>query len=67
MNYTTKQVAAELGISAVRVRQLAYSREVGVKHGRDFLFTARDIDAMRIRPTGRPKARPTPKAKGVRP
>ena len=66
MNYTTKQVAAELGISAVRVRQLAYSREVGSKHGRDFLFTARDIDAMRIRPTGRPKARPTPKAKGVK-
>lgn len=56
--YTSQNVAAELGISAARVRALAQSRGVGQRPQPPlrsaWLFTAADIDAMRDRPAGRP-------------
>ena len=54
MIYSTTTAANELGISPVRVRQLAVSRQVGRKLGRDWVFTAGEIDHMRVRRPGRP-------------
>jgi len=51
---TTNQVAAELGISRDRIPRLARSRGVGQRVGRDWLFTAADVEAMRDRRPGRP-------------
>lgn len=52
---TTEMVAQELGISERRVLQLAHERGLGLKVGRDFIFSPQDIDAMRDRrPAGRP-------------
>ena len=52
--YSTETVANELGISPMRVRQLAVSRQVGRKLARDWLFTSAEIDRMRVRRNGRP-------------
>lgn len=52
--YTTADAAANLGISIRRVQQLAASRELGTRVGRDILFAAADIEAMRERTPGRP-------------
>jgi hypothetical protein len=52
--YTSDEAAAELGITRRRVLQLAESRNVGRKLGRDWVFTNSDIDAMRVRVPGRP-------------
>jgi predicted RNase H-like HicB family nuclease len=54
---STKDVAKELGVSPRRVRQIASSRGIGMKSGRDHVFTRRDIDAMRERRRGRPPRR----------
>ena len=53
--YSTAAAAAELGISPGRIRQLAVSRHVGRKLGRDWVFTAGEIDLMRVRRPGRPR------------
>ena len=52
--YTSDEAAAELGITRRRVLQLAESRNVGRKLGRDWVFTPDDVDAMRVRTPGRP-------------
>lgn len=52
--FTAELAAAELGITPGRIRQLAVSRQVGHKLGRDWLFTAGEIDHMRVRRPGRP-------------
>jgi hypothetical protein len=52
--YTSRQIAAELGISMRRVQELAKSRKLGRMIGRDILFTPADLDSMRSRVTGRP-------------
>ena len=50
--YSTKSAAEELGISEMRVRQLA--QELGArKLGRDYLLTRENIDHMRARRTRR--------------
>lgn len=52
---TTIQVAAELGLTPGRVRQLARERGVGIHHGRDWMFSAADVAALRERAPGRPR------------
>ena len=52
--YSAATAATELGITPGRIRQLAVSRQVGHKLGRDWLFTAGEIDHMRVRRPGRP-------------
>lgn len=54
---TTADAARELGVSPQRVRQLAVSRGVGQRIGRDWVFTRRDIEVLhaRNRTVGRPK------------
>lgn len=53
---TVADVVAQLDLSEDRVRRLAVALGVGRKHGRDWLFSAADIAAMRARNTqrGRP-------------
>ena len=55
---TTDAMAAALGLSAPRVRALAKSRGVGWQIGRDWLFRQEDIEGLRVRRPGRPKAMP---------
>jgi predicted peroxiredoxin len=51
----TEEIAKELGVSADRVREIARTRHVGFKKGRDWLFTRGDIEKMR---PGRPGPHP---------
>ena len=54
--YTAAQVAAELGITGRRVRQLAKARGLGQKIGpRALVFTEAEVDSLRVRKTGRPR------------
>lgn len=53
---TAAQVAELLGISTHRVAELARSRNLGqLLNPRMRLFTAEDVEAMRVRVPGRPK------------
>lgn len=56
--YTAPEAATLLSLSEDRVRRLAIALHVGRKHGRDWLFSASDVAAMRARNTqrGRPPA-----------
>lgn len=56
--YTAPEVSNMLSLSEDRVRRLAIALHVGRKHGRDWLFNAADVAAMRARNTqrGRPPA-----------
>ena len=51
---TTLDVAAALGIDPSRVRRMAVKRHLGQHHGREWLFTRADVEAMRVRTPGRP-------------
>jgi excisionase family DNA binding protein len=53
---TTAEAADRLGISEVRIRQLCQDGRLGRKIGRDWLFTAEEVESFRrqSRPTGRP-------------
>ena len=55
---TTDEAAERLGLSAVRIRQLANDGRIGTKIGRDWLFTAEELDAFATqeRGPGRPPA-----------
>lgn len=57
--YTARDVANLCGISVSRVHQLVRDLGIGQKIGRDWLFSAADIDAVRNRNTrpGRPPRR----------
>lgn len=50
---TTVDVARILGVSLMRVRRLALSRGL-TRRGRDWVFTAADVERLRPGPTGRP-------------
>lgn len=53
--FTTKEAAAELGITAARVRQMVLKgRLKAEKFGRDLVIFESDLDAVRDRQTGRP-------------
>lgn len=54
--YTTEEAAAELGLAARRVRELAVSTGSGTRKGAAWLFSDADLDRMRARNTrrGRP-------------
>jgi hypothetical protein len=53
---TTAQVAADLGLSIARVKQLAISRHLGALYGNTTLFTRAEVDTMRTRlGPGRPR------------
>ena len=54
--YTAPELAVSLNLSEDRVRRLAVALHIGRKHGRDWLFSAADVDTMRARNTqrGRP-------------
>ena len=58
---TTRQVADALGLSPLRVRQLAASRGIGWQvDGTCWLFRVQDVEALRPRPgPGRPR-KPVP-------
>lgn len=59
--YTAPEVAARLGLSTSRVRELAAARGVGRRVGaRVLLFSAADVEALRERRPGWPKGRPRP-------
>lgn len=47
--YTTSQIAALLGISRERIRQLAQLRGVGQMYGHARLFTERDLANLRVK------------------
>lgn len=52
--FTSQQVADKFGITPQRVRQLAHSRDLGQKIGRDFIFSASDVKNMEKREPGNP-------------
>jgi excisionase family DNA binding protein len=55
MDLTTNQAAAELGVSAQRVRQyIAQGRIRARKLGRDYLVDSESVAAFRPRPPGNP-------------
>ena len=51
--YTAQEVASLLGLSTRRVRALAASRSLGRRIGPFWVFTAADVDGMRVRVPGR--------------
>lgn len=54
--HTTYEVAAELGITAQRVGVIARHRGIEPKRiGGQMFWTPKQIDAMRVRVTGRPR------------
>jgi excisionase family DNA binding protein len=56
---TVSQVAVELGVTTGRVRQLLLAKRLkGEKVGRDWLVLPKDLEAVRNRPTGRPRIEP---------
>lgn len=62
--FTAKQAALILGLSSVQVRKIARTRGLGqllkVGPARAWLFTADDIDQMRVRPRPGPVRRVKP-------
>lgn len=58
--YSTAEAARILGIEPRTLRQVARSRGLGTRvHARALVFTAADLDALRVRPVGRPR-KPAP-------
>ena len=56
MEYSTAQVADMMSVSKARVLQLRERRRVGHRLGSQWVFTNRDIAALRVKGTpGRPK------------
>jgi len=53
---TSREVAGRLGITSRRVTALAKSRNVGVRRGRDWLFSENEVAALEDRQPGRPPA-----------
>lgn len=51
---TASQAAELLGITRARVGVLLRSRSLGCKAGRDWLLSAADLEALRVRKPGRP-------------
>ena len=49
---TAVQVAAQLGVSAQRVRFLATERGLGHHFGHVWAFTAADVEALRVKGIG---------------
>jgi hypothetical protein len=57
--YTAAEVAERTGRSPVTVRQLARTHNIGRRLGRDWVFTAADIEALTTLPKpGRPISAP---------
>jgi len=54
VTFTTAEVASELGITPMRVRNLARARGLGTKRGHDLRFSRDEVDNMRVRRPGRP-------------
>jgi hypothetical protein len=46
--FSVAKVAERLGISARRVRAIASGHEIGSKPGRDWVFTASEIERMAL-------------------
>jgi hypothetical protein len=56
---TTSQAAKELGVHPSRVRRMATARGIGMKlTDRLWVFSAAEVEAMRVRKPGRPRTRP---------
>ena len=62
--YSTAEAATALQVSAETVRRLARLHQLGLRKGRDWLFTPADLDQMRARPRvgTYDRSRPTRKA-----
>lgn len=52
---TIADIAAHYGVSDDCIRKRALRREVGKKHGRRFIFTPADLEALAPWKVGRPK------------
>lgn len=53
---TVKQAAEKLGVSPGRVHQLIQAKRLrATRMGWEYLIRAHDLDAVRIRPPGRPR------------
>ncbi len=53
---TTKEVAAKLGVSVLRVQQLIWSERLPAeKMGRDYFIQEEDLKLVRDRKPGRPR------------
>lgn len=50
--YTTADAAREIGCDPATIRRRAKDSSIGRRHGRDWLFTAADLDRLRavVRP-----------------
>ena len=57
---TTSDAALTLGITERRVRALASARRIGRRIGRQWVFAAADVEAMRIRTPGNPHVTKAP-------
>lgn len=51
---TVPEVADHLGLTTRRVRELARSRKIGARIGRDIVFTHPDLERFANRRPGRP-------------
>ena len=57
MQYNGKQVAEMLGKQPITIRKISEQFGVGVKVGRDWIYTDADVETLRNwRKPGRPKA-----------
>lgn len=60
---STKEVAAKLGVTPIRVRQLIQQGRLAAQRiGRDYAIEEKALDKIAPRPLGRPKAKTAPKA-----
>lgn len=74
MFYSTNEIAAKLGVSVLRIRQIAKARNIPhyKKCGRSRFYLPRYLELFALRPTGRPKKNTTsstlayPRVKGSR-
>ncbi len=56
--YTSKEAAQELGLAMNSMRKYAVNYQVGMKKGRDWLFTDKDLKEIKkhIGKRGRPRS-----------
>ena len=64
--YTTSEAADRLGITPGRLRQLARSGGYGQRFGRDWIFTADDLQTLERRKTTRGRVPGTPRSSSPR-
>ena len=51
--YTTKQIAAQLGLSRQRIEQIVHRHQLGTFYGAQRLYTPEELDFIATRPDHR--------------